>query len=288
VGEAKVRVRLSPFDLYRAWWRDAPTRLGSTTVRLYRRQVWNVLADTCWDPLEVSPSKVRAHLDTLKPQWAGEVRKGLNDFFSFLERRGFIRTNPLEEVKVKVPMKKRVKRGLSEEELVRLLVAAVYVGMGHRRFSGERLAFQILAQYALGLRPGEMVALTSDRIELNGAASHVVVTETKTGVDRVVPIGNLAREAISYLLTETPNRLVEVGRTQHWYRVRRAARAAELAPEKCRPYAARHSFATRLIERGVHSAIVAELMGHSDLRQILRYSSAGTDERLRSAVELLG
>jgi site-specific recombinase XerD len=48
----------------------------------------------------------------------------------------------------------------------------------------------------------------------------------------------------------------------------------------------RHTFATRLMERGADVRTLQELMNHQDLSQIPRYTAV-TDPRKRSAVLLL-
>lgn len=89
------------------------------------------------------------------------------------------------------------------------------------------------------------------------------------------------------LTPETSAYVIPVGTTRYWEQVSAAARLAGLAPEKCRPYALRHSGATRLAEMGVHPRIIAQILGHSDLRTVMNYMGA-TDEELKDALRKLG
>ena len=49
----------------------------------------------------------------------------------------------------------------------------------------------------------------------------------------------------------------------------------------------RHTAATRLADAGADPFVIAEILGHSDLRMTKRYTHA-TDERKRQALERLG
>lgn len=275
---ARLPRALNPFELYRAWWADIGPRRGPDTVRSYRYCVLRALADLGADPLSLTAGELRRYLGGLRKPYAKLTHAALGDFFAFLLRRGLLESSPLQSIKVGPPKRRRVKRGLTREELVRLLVALV-------RASGERMAWGALAQYGLGLRPGEIVALGTDNVVLDGDASCVYVDEGKT--QGVVPIGPLARAALEELLDGRPGRLLPVGRSQWWAHIRRAAMLAGLPPEKCRPYALRHSFGTHLAERGVHIRVIAELLRQTDLRATFVYTTP-SDESLRAAVDLLG
>jgi integrase/recombinase XerC len=274
------------FALYQAWWSDAGSRLAPGTVRRYRYCVLRTLADLGKDPLTLTSDTLAKYLGEFRPQHAKVIRGALLEFFGFLKRKGHRATNPIKEIAVPRRGRVRVKRGLTEEELGRLLVAAVWTS--RPRFTGLRIAWLILAQYALGLRPGELVKLTPEVINLDGDASSVEIRETKTGVDRVVPISPLAREALSELMAGRNSgvSLAGMGRTNYWERVRRAALWAEIPPEKAKSYALRHSFATHLAQRGVRVTVIAELLGHTNLRHTMGYMVASDGELKRAVGEL--
>jgi integrase/recombinase XerD len=275
------------FALYQAWWSDAGSRLAPGTCRQYRYHVLRTLADLGKDPLTLTSDTLAKYLREFRPQHAKVIRGALLEFFGFLKRKGFRASNPIEQIADSRRARVRIKRGLTEEELVRLLVAAVWTS--RPRFTGLRIAWLILAQYSLGLRPGELVKLTPEVINLDGDASSVEIRETKTGVDRVVPISPLAREALTELMAGGNGgiSLAGMGRTNYWERVRRAAIWAEIPLEKCRPYTLRHSFATHLAQRGVRVTVIAELLGHTNLRHTMGYMT-GSDEELKRAVGQLG
>jgi integrase len=278
---------MGDFSIFAKWWADAGSRLGPDTVRQYRYYTHKALAEMGKDPTKLSRSELEKYLGSFKPQWAKQIRAGLFDFFAFLVRRGLRSSNPLEQVTVKTRRRKRVMRSLTRDELIRLLVAAVWVGKGGRRWTGEVQAWQYVVHYATGVRPGELVNLTRDRIELDGAASNLYIVDGKTG-DRTVPIGRLANIALRELLgARKMGKPIDVGRTQYWELMRRTARTAGIDPAKCRPHALRHTFITHLRQAGVRWETVAELVGHSDIRQMSTYAGPEEDEK-REAVDLLG
>ena len=273
---------MDTFSLFRTWRQDAATRLSENTVRTYRGLVFRFWADHPHDPLTVTPATLRADLNTLLPRHARMARAGLNDFFSFLVRRGLRADNPITEARLRRAPRERVKRGLSDVELAALLDAADQVD------PTGTLRWLMTAQYGLCLRPGELVKLTAADLSLHGPGSCVYVTETKTGRDRAVPLVGIAHVAVEKLLASGSGfRLAPYGRTQYWSRVRQAATLAGLAAEKCRPYALRHTGATHMLERGVSVRVVQEVLGHSDLRHTMVYTQPSAGD-VRRGLELLG
>jgi site-specific recombinase XerD len=282
---------MDAFDLFRAWWADVPLRLGPTTCKLYRREVFAASADMGKHPATILTRDLERHLGELRPQHASLRRAALMDFYRFLERKGHRPDNPLAPIKSPKIGRTKVRRGLSEEELYRLWNAALLLGShpGTRGLAGEGLGWAILAQYGLCLRPGELCSLAKSRVSLNGTSSCAYIVETKTGNDRAIPVVGIARTALDALMELSPptsNRLIHVGTKRYYELVHAAAQAAGLPPEKCRPYALRHSGATRMAEKGVHVRVIAEILGHTDLRATLTYTQP-SDESMIEALETL-
>jgi integrase/recombinase XerD len=267
------------FELFRAWWGDVPARLGPATCKQYRHEVFAACADLGKHPVTVLARDLEKHLGELRPQYASLRRAALLDFFRFLERRGYRADNPLASLPSPKIGRKKVRRGLSEEELFRLWNAALLLGSRRRppaALPGDALGWAILAQCGLLLRPGELVRLTRSAVKLNGSRSYVEVTQTKTGNDRIVPVVGIARAGLEGLMASTSsNRLIPVQTTRYWELVHAAGELAGLPPEKCRPYALRHTGATFLAERGVPPRVIAEILGHSDLRSMWVYTQPG-------------
>lgn len=270
---------------YRGWWADVANRHSPSTARTYRAIVARTLAEIPPDRID-DPASIRRYLDEMRTNHASVARSALRDLYGYLIRSGRISHDPLATVRTARRKGKRVRRALEPDELVRLLVALVYIGVGKTRWTGEHIAWAVLAQYATGMRPGELIDLRVDDLRLNGDSSAVYLTNTKTGNDRIVPLNATARIALGELAAGRRGRVLTIGRTQYWSHVRRAALAAGIDPERARPYALRHSFATHLIERGVHQRFVADLLGHVDMRHVWSYTVPSQDA-LRSAAATL-
>ena len=273
------------FRLWRGYWGDLPNRRPPKTVDDYRGACFRFFARTGADPLAVTAGQVGAFLDEHRPQHANLYRHALSDFFDYLIRVGARGDNPLVGVSRRA-RRTKIKRSLSEDELVRVLVAAVYLGRNRRRWEGRRFALLMLAQYYAGLRPGELVRITTSHLQLDVEHPYLEITETKTGADRMVPLNKRALDVFRELAHDHVGRLCPVGATAYWTWVKRACEFAGVAPEKARPYAFRHTFARHLIDRGVPERDVAELMGHASMSAMWGYTQPGADA-LRRHVELL-
>lgn len=276
---------MEPFAIFRQWWADIGRRRPDKTARDYRGFVFRAFADTGWDPIEVTAGQIRGYLDGFRTNHANMIRCGLADFTAWMVEHGLRASDPLADAPRRRAGKRKLKRSLSEPELVRLLIALRYIGRWRRRWDGERLALLVLAQFYTGTRPGEITSLTTDRVHL-GTKPRVEIVETKTGDDRIVPLCTKAVEVFTELCRDRVGRISDVRASQYWYRVKQAATLAGIPEEKARPYALRHSFARILIDAGVPERDVADLMGHSDLRAMWGYT-VPDDEVLRGHVELL-
>jgi integrase/recombinase XerC len=187
----------------------------------------------------------------------------LRTFFSFLERRRIVASNPAADLRG--PRKERRLPGvLDEKDVEKLLDAA-----GGRR---NRALLETL--YAGGLRVSEAVGLDVADATLEGGL--VRVREGKGSKERLAPIGRPAVRAIEAWLDER-RRISNNGgalfvndrggridvRTARRI-VAAAAKAAGLG-RRVTPHTLRHSFATHLLDRGCDLRSVQELLGHENV-----------------------
>jgi len=156
----------------------------------------------------------------------------------------------------------------------------------------DRALLELL--YAAGLRISE--ALQLDRQDLAGGGFVRVIG--KGDKERLVPVGDLAIEAIEAYLAER-DRLAEpaddsiraqeplflsrrgrrLDRMAAWRIMRAAALRAGLS-ERVTPHTLRHSFATHLLEGGADLRVVQELLGHASITTTQLYTHI-TGERIR-------
>ena len=52
------------------------------------------------------------------------------------------------------------------------------------------------------------------------------------------------------------------------------------------PYALRHTFATKLARKGVPPKVIADLLGHSDLKMVMRYMNTTFEDQVSAVMSL--
>jgi len=166
-------------------------------------------------------------------------------------------------------------RWLKPEEAERLLAAC-------RASRNGDLADLVEFSLFTGLRQGEALGLTWDRVER--ARGVVLVTETKTGKDREVPLNTNAdailerRAAAEGLVFGTLS--FDSFRTA-WETAVRKAKLTDF-----RFHDLRHTCASWMVQRGANLQEVKDVLGHSTLAMTLRYAHLAP-EHLRKAVSAL-
>jgi integrase/recombinase XerD len=156
----------------------------------------------------------------------------------------------------------------------------------------DRALLELL--YAAGLRISE--ALQLDRGDVAGGGFVRVIG--KGDKERLVPVGDLALEAVAAYLAERDRLAGEadeavrareplflsrrgrrLDRMAAWRIMRAAALRAGLS-ERVTPHTLRHSFATHLLEGGADLRVVQELLGHASITTTQLYTHI-TGERIR-------
>jgi integrase len=191
---------------------------------------------------------------------------------------GFTRENPVRRVRF-YPEKDNLKeRLLAAEEEDRLLEAA-----------SAHLRPILMVALNTGMRRGEILNLNWGQISLQ--AREIRIENTKSGRQRVVDINSLLFKQITELKAKAANCQYvflnpKTGKpfTKLQKSFQGACRRARI--KDLRFHDLRHTFASRLIERGVDIIRVKELLGHSTVKITERYTHSNREER-KKAVELL-
>jgi integrase len=173
-----------------------------------------------------------------------------------------------------------------------------------RRFGGDRLpstvaADEYFARYQwlkplfvvaleTGLRKVDLLALRWDSVNL--ADGWIRVRMEKTGLEAVIPISAACRAALvlcrSRAVVGVLVFLDEVGRPISETRLKRTfMRAKALAgiTRRCRFHDLRHTFASRLVSKGVGLKVVSTALGHATTEQTERYARP-SEEAMRQIV----
>ena len=178
---------------------------------------------------------------------------------------------------------------LDQQEVESLLRAAGGEGSTALR---DRALLELL--YAAGLRVSEAIGL--DREDLYAGGFVRVIG--KGDKERLVPVGDIARDAIAVYLDArdegreqidpaqlgaeplfTSVRGRRLDRMSAWRILRGAATRAGLSG-RVTPHTLRHSFATHLLEGGADLRVVQELLGHASITTTQLYTHI-TGERIR-------
>jgi integrase/recombinase XerD len=163
-----------------------------------------------------------------------------------------------------------------------------------RTAAGARDKAMLEVLYASGLRVSELVALPSSAIDRNVG---VVRVRGKGGKERIVPVGERARDALSRYLSGPRQKLLGARRSTDlfvtprgarmtrqgfWKLLARHARAAGIE-RRVHPHTLRHSFATHLLERGADLRAVQAMLGHADIATTQIYTHVDR-ERLKTVI----
>ena len=162
-------------------------------------------------------------------------------------------------------------RWLELDEEARLLTACA------KSKNRELLGIVIIA-LETGLRRGELLGLTWDRIDLSRGVLRLEVT--KSGKRREVPM----RQAVYTVLAARPE--PREGRVFRSRSLRRAFEnaVAEAKIDNLHLHDLRHHFASWFVMRGGSLQALKEILGHADLKMTLRYAHLAPDH-LRNEIE---
>jgi integrase len=233
---------------------------------------------------------LKAVLADLAASSTNQVLLVLSSILTTAHKLGHIGEPPKIEL-VKVPATRKIKH-LEPDDFEKLVEAATQVGP-------LSLAVVLLAGDA-GLRLGEIIAMRPKDLDLRSRTIHINTTVwhgqrtlPKGGEPRSVPMSNRLLTAVQALGLTSPdliNRDSAHGQGQCTpdaiaNLIERAARVAGLG--HVHVHVLRHTFATRLLSRGVDVRTVQQLMGHRDIKTTLTYLHLlrGAERRAIDALE---
>ncbi|MEL6180534.1 MAG: site-specific tyrosine recombinase XerD [Myxococcota bacterium] len=206
----------------------------------------------------------------------------------FLRADGVLEFNPT--LVIDIPRRgRKIPHFLTLEEVERLLAAP---DPGSPEGIRDKAMLETL--YATGVRVTELVKMPLNGLDMT--VGFIRVTG-KGGKTRLVPLGEVARDAIALYLERARDRLLEsagsastgalfvtrrggpMTRQAYWKNIKRYAAIAGIE-KNVSPHLLRHSFATHMLERGANLRIVQALLGHADISSTQIYTHV-TQERLK-------
>lgn len=232
------------------------------------------------EPKQIRPDKVMDYVITrrafgAKPSTINRELSIMKQFFKWMWKRSLIDTDPTLDIKNERGVVKRI-RYLSLQEEEKLLSS-----------SKGWLCNIIIFAVSTGMRRGEILSLTKDKIDLDRRVA--TVEKSKNGTPRVVPLTSRAMQVVEeamrsggtseFVFTKQNGKRVLPVTLKHNFR--RAAKIAGLTDIHFHDL--RHTFATRLVQGGVDLYAVQLLLGHTSPIMTQRYSHHSV-ESLRSVM----
>ncbi|TKD69924.1 site-specific tyrosine recombinase XerD [Pseudalkalibacillus hwajinpoensis] len=209
----------------------------------------------------------------------------IRSFHQFLLREKAVDQDP--SVHIETPKTERkLPKILSTTEVEELLEAPDYSTPFGKR---DRAMLEVL--YATGLRVSELVDLQMEDVHLTMG---FIRTIGKGNKERIVPLGKMARDALTIYLEEGRAQLMKQKKTDmlflnhrgerlsrqgFWKMLKKLAVKANIV-KPLTPHTLRHSFATHLLENGADLRAVQELLGHADISTTQIYTHV-TKARLK-------
>ncbi|MBU4305796.1 MAG: site-specific tyrosine recombinase XerD [Candidatus Omnitrophica bacterium] len=213
----------------------------------------------------------------------------LKVFYRYLVSRQYIQQDPMELLE-SPKLWKYLPEFLSIDEVERLLKVIRGKKVKHVR---DRACFELM--YATGMRVSELVNLKVGDIDLKLS---ILKCMGKGQKERIIPIGRLAKEAVSEYINTARGRFIRqtdpqylflskngarISRQMIWKLIRHYTLLAGIT-KHISPHTLRHSFATHLLEKGADLRVVQELLGHSNISTTQIYTHVNK-ERLKSIHE---
>jgi len=194
----------------------------------------------------------------------------LRRFFAFLHEEGFRADNPSAALPKPAQMRPLPKILDTDEVDTLFAVIEAKLAQAHPISSDYRLLALIELLYGSGLRATELVALPRNAVISDRP---FIIIKGKGDKERLIPISNRARHAVSAWLDFVPekSRFLFPSRGGHISRIRLFQIIKDLAahagfdPAKVSPHVLRHAFATHLLAGGANLRALQSMLGHADI-----------------------
>ena len=294
--EKQIESNTSLLEEFQAYL-DVERNLSKHTLRAYTTDIEHFLY---WlkelNVAEVNTNTIRLYLSQIQVFEYSKTtitRKiaALRTFYRFLYRERIIEYNPVDGIKS--PKKpKRLPSFLNEDEIEQVISLVQPDTPTNAR---NRAILEVL--YACGMRVGELCGLNFGNLNLE---ENEITVFGKGAKERIVLISERAKKYLEVYLKDFRKQYAKEGECLtedtpvfiNQAGCRLTTRSVDklfltLADKvhfdkKLSPHVFRHSFATKLLEKGADLRIVQELLGHASISNTQIYTHVST-ERLKQA-----
>lgn len=250
---------------------------------------------SCWD-IGVALSR----LSSVYKLSMASVMVALRSFFAFMHDRQLLSTDYTPALMLRPAERRYVIKGFSSEEMSRILNA-----VERDKAQGKRdYAILILGMHT-GLRGADVVNLTLDNIDWERDELRVVQSKTKNPVEmHLEPIvGNaiadyllhgrpapVSESGFVFLSTSPPfNKLQGVGSINNFlYKYMDKAEVSHLSGERKGFHSFRRALATDLLEAGVETVVIGNILGQVNPNSVRSYLSLSQSKLKECALSLEG
>lgn len=272
---------------------------AANTLAAYERDLVDYLETVATPLIATQPSDIqRYQRDLNRRGLASSTRarrlSALRQLFRFLYSEGLKADNPMAHVEG--PRRPRsLPKALGEDEVDRLLDSAAARADAAPSLANLRLVAMLETLYATGLRISELISLPRRAAR---SERPLLLVKGKGGRERMVPIGQRARRAMSAYLTALdrapgkaggawlfpgPGGRAHLTRMRVQQLLKDLAREAGLPAERVSAHKLRHAFATHLLAHGADLRAVQKMLGHADISTTQIYTHV-LEERLRQVM----
>lgn len=222
----------------------------------------------------------------------------LSSFYNFLRRQGVVTSNPtlmLKSLRTAQRLPEFVPDAVMDRLVERLLATQAQsgvedsVGDNSVDYFAMRDAMVVLLLFGTGIRRAELCGLTVEDVDLGKMSIKVMGKGSK---EREIPISKPLMDKLEEYLHIRNAENSCVGQKNFLfltkkaegldvngvYRVVHSVLMAAGVDGRCSPHVLRHTFATRLMGRGVGVRTIEELMGHSSLNSTQIYAHSSIEQ----------
>ncbi len=248
-----------------------------------------------FETAEITRDDIRGYLDYLAFERgnssAARARKlaAIKSFFNYLVENEALEVNPAASIRSpKIPEKEP--EYLTDEECFRLL--ATIAQKAKPRVRERDMAMAILFLHT-GLRVSELTNLTLVNVDLD--QGQIKITR-KGNKEQYIHLNGETARALENYLANRPQALNgrffvgthggNLGRSYIYGVVRRYLKLAGINKDKRGPHLLRHTFCTRLHQKGVDPFIIKDLAGHKSLDTTMRYIKIENKEQAEAIDKL--